>query len=235
MLVAVVTGASKGLGRQIAMVLSRQGYNVAVNYHRSKAEADDLVSSIGETAIAVKADVGDIGQVADMADMVYGKWGRIDALINNAGITKDVLLIKYNESDWDKVLNVNLKGCFNTVRLFTPLMIKTGGGHIINVSSYSGLRGKAGQPAYSAAKAAIIGLTYAMAKELAGHNIRVNAVVPGYMPTEMGEKANAAIKKAAADSILKKLSSPQEAAAFIAYLLTTSDITGQVFCLDSRI
>lgn len=235
MFVAVVTGASRGLGRQIALTLSKYGYNVAVNYLHSKTEAEEVVSAIGKAAIAVKADMGDIKQVATMAEMVYEKWGRIDALINNAGIAKDGMLIKYSESDWDEILRVNLKGCFNATKLFAPLMMKTGGGHIINISSYSGLRGKAGQAAYSASKAAVTGLTYTMAEEFSIHNIRVNAILPGYLPTEMGEKTESAMRKAGQDSLLKKLSSPQEAADFIIYLLTTRNITGQVFSLDSRI
>lgn len=230
-----MTGGSKGLGRETAITLADRGCNVALNYNRSKTEAATLVQGIGAAAIAVKADVGDLKQVIDMADIVCKKWGRVDALINNAGITRDGLLIKYKEADWDEVLRTNLKGCFNTIKAFVPLMIKSGGGHIINISSASGLKGKAGQAAYAASKAALIGLTYTMAEELGEYNIRVNAILPGYMPTAMGSEAEKAMEEAIEASVLKKLSGPCEAAAFISNFITTSSITGQIFRLDSRI
>lgn len=231
--VAVVTGGSRGLGREIAIALGKSGYNVAVNYLYSKEKADEVISKIGRNAVAIKADVSDTKQVEAMAEIIRKKWGGVYALINNAGAAKDNLLIKYEESDWDEVVKTNLKGCFNAVRAFVPLM--TGGGHIINISSYSGLRGKAGQTAYSASKAALIGLTYSLAKELGAHNIKVNCVLPGYMPTDMGRNAAKAMEDARKESILKSLSDPQKVAEFIYYLLTTEHITGQVFTLDSRI
>ncbi|GAB4411740.1 MAG: 3-oxoacyl-[acyl-carrier-protein] reductase [Thermodesulfovibrionales bacterium] len=233
--VAVVTGASRGLGREIVIALSSNGYNVAVNYCHSEKETEGIVRSIGEASMAVKADVGDLKQVREMADSVFKKWGRVDALINNAGLTKDGLLMRYSENDLDEVLRVNLKGCFNTVKSLTPLMIKSGSGHIINISSYSGLRGRIGQAAYSASKAAIVGLTYTLAKELGEYNIMVNAVLPGYMPTGMGKGAEKAMEKARDESITGCLSDPREVTGFITYLLSTKNITGQVFCLDSRI
>lgn len=231
--VAVVTGGSRGLGREIAIALGKSGYNVAVNYLYSKEKADEVISKIGKNAVAIKADVSDMNQVEAMAEIIKKKWSGVDSVINNAGITKDNMLIKYDESDWDEIIKTNLKGCFNTVRAFVPLM--TGGGHIINISSYSGLRGKAGQTAYSASKAALIGLTYSLAKELGAHNIKVNCVLPGYMPTDMGRNAAKAMEDARKESISKSLSDPQKVAEFIYYLLTTEHITGQVFTLDSRI
>ncbi|MEK6672419.1 MAG: 3-oxoacyl-ACP reductase family protein [Nitrospirota bacterium] len=233
--VAVVTGASRGLGREIALALGRQGYRIALNYIHSEKEASDVVLALGEPAIALKADVGILREVETMAGIISNRWGRIDAVINNAGIARDGLLIKYREEDWDEVVNTNLKGCFNTTKAFVPLMIKAGGGQIVNISSYSGLKGKAGQSAYSASKAALLGLTYTLARELAEYNIRVNALLPGYMPTDMGLNAMDAMKKASEESLLKKLSEPQDIAQFISYLLTTSNITGQVFNLDGRI
>jgi 3-oxoacyl-[acyl-carrier protein] reductase len=233
--VAVVTGASRGLGREIAFTLSRAGYHVAVNYHLSKKEADEVVRSMSLPAMAIKADVGDLREVGEMAKEVHEKWGRIDVLINNAGIAKDGLVIRYEEADWDEVMRVNLKGCFNTVKSFVPFMIASGGGHIIHISSYSGLRGKAGQAAYSASKASVIGLTVTLAKELAEYNIKVNTLLPGYMPTQMGSKATEAMKKASEESILGTLSNPEEVSGFIAFLVNTCTVTGQVFSLDSRI
>lgn len=235
MSVAVVTGASRGLGREIVMALANRGYSVAVNYLHSKVETETLIQDIGAAAMSVKADVGDPVQVRNMADIINKRWGRIDALINNAGIARDGLLIKYKEADWDEVLRVNLKGCFNTIRAFAPMMIESGGGHIINIASASGLKGKTGQAAYAASKAALIGLTYTMAKELGEYNIRVNAILPGYMPTTMGYEAEQAMEEAIENSVLRKLSDPIETAAFISNLIATSGITGQVLRLDSRI
>ena len=240
----MITGASRGLGREIALTLAKSGYNVAINYLASENDAKKAAHEIGDNAFLVKADVGDAKQVEEMADAVYRKWGRVDVLINNAGITKDSLMIKLKEAEWDEILRVNLKGCFNTIRAFSRVMIKTGrpgrlaeesGGHIVNISSYSGVKGKEGQTAYSASKAALLGLTYTAARELAGYNIRVNALLPGYMQTHMGMAAEKAMSKARADSISGSLSNPKEVAGFVEYLIKTNYITGQVFSLDSRI
>ncbi|HXX80473.1 MAG TPA: SDR family NAD(P)-dependent oxidoreductase [Thermodesulfovibrionales bacterium] len=233
--VAVVTGASRGLGREIAFTLSRDGYHVAVNYHRSKKEAEEVVRNMSFPSMAIKADVGNASEVEHMAREVYERWGRVDLLINNAGIAKDGLVIRYEECDWDEVMRVNLKGCFNAVKSFVPFMIPSGGGHIIHISSYSGLRGKAGQAAYSASKASIIGLTLSLSKELAEYNIKVNTLLPGYMPTQMGREAEEAMRKAAEESILGALSDPETVSEFVAFLANTCLITGQIFSLDSRI
>jgi 3-oxoacyl-[acyl-carrier protein] reductase len=236
MLVAVVTGASRGLGKRIAVTLGKSGYHVAVNYTRSKSEAEELVRSMDGHAIALKADVGNLYEVQKMAESIFQEWGRVDLLINNAGITRDGMLMKYREDDWNEVIRVNLTGVYNSVKSFAPLMVQSKReGHIVNISSSSGLRGKAGQAAYSASKAALIGLTKTLARELGGHHIRVNAVLPGYMATEMGREAGNAMRKAREDSMLNRLSDPDEVAGFIMYLVMTHTITGQVFCLDSRI
>lgn len=235
MRVAVVTGSSRGLGKEIALTLGKSGYNVAINYLASEKEAMKVADEIASDTLLIKADVGDIRQVEKIAEAVYERWGRVDVLVNNAGITRDGLMIKLKEEEWDEVLRVNLKGCCNTIRAFSHFMIKSGGGHIINISSYSGLKGREGQAAYSASKAAVLGLTYAAAKELAEYNIRVNALLPGYMQTEMGKASEKAMTTAKMESIAGKLSGPKDAAGFIVYLLKTDNITGQVFCLDSRI
>lgn len=235
MRVAVVTGASRGLGRQTAIALARAGYKVAVNYFHSPKEAEEVVHSIRFPAMGVKADVGSLSDVKEMAQKVYREWGRVDVLINNAGIVMDGVMMRYGEDEWDEVMRVNLKGCFNTVTSFVPLMIRSGGGHITNISSFSGLRGKAGQAAYSASKASIIGLTVTLAKELAQYNIRVNSVLPGYMPTDTGTHAESAMERAKEESVLHRLSDTEEVAGFITYLVATETITGQVFRLDSRI
>ena len=231
MRVAVVTGSSRGLGKEIALTLGKSGYNVAVNYLASEKEAMKVADEIASDSLLIKADVGDIKHVEKMAEAVYEKWGRVDVLVNNAGITKNSLMIKLKEEEWDEVLRVNLKGCCNTIRAFSHFMIKSGGGHIINISSYSGLKGREGQAAYSASKAAVLGLTYTAAKELAEYNIRVNALLPGYMQTEMGKASEKAMTTAKMESVTGKLSGPKDTAGFIVYLLTTDNITGQVFVL----
>lgn len=231
--VVVITGASRGLGRQMAVTLGKAGYHVGVNYNKSAREAEEVVRLAGDS-VAIKADVGNLPDVERMAEDIRRRWGRVDALINNAGITKDGLLIRYSEDDWDDVIRVNLKGCFNTAKSFVPLMIESGGGHIVNISSRS-WRGQIGQAAYSASKASILGLTSTLAMELAEYNIRVNSLLPGYMATDMGNRAEAAMMKAREESVIGSLSSPEGAAGFVMYLLSTQNITGQNFCLDSRI
>jgi len=233
--VALVTGAARGLGKQVALMLSAYGYSVAVNYVSSHKEADNLIKAMGNNSTALKADVGDITQVRAMTEEIQKTFGKLDVIINNAGITRDNLLLKQTEVEWDNVIRTNLKGCFNVTSALSPLMIQSGGGSIINISSYSGMKGKAGQSAYSASKAAILGLTVSAAQELSEYNIRVNAILPGYMMTEMGRMARKAVEDAEEKSVLKKLSQPREVADFILYLLATQNISGQVFSLDSRI
>lgn len=231
--VAVITGGAGGLGSELARAFYGNGYRIAVSYHASGRRVQELIAPMGGSAIALRADIGVYGDVTRMAETVARRWGRVDVLVNNAGITKDVLLVRHGEDDWDRVLGVNLKGAFNAVRAFAPLM--TAGGHIVNISSYSGVKGKEGQAAYSASKAALLGFTKSAAIELGEAGIRVNAVLPGYMATKMGESASRAMEKAREGSILHALSDPEEVARFIVYLAGTGNISGQVFCLDSRI
>ena len=231
--VAVITGGAGGLGSEIAKAFHENDYCVVINYFESGKQAREIFETMGGSVLTVKADVGNSDDVSAMAEHVYKKWGRVDVLVNNAGITKDALLIKQGEKDWDRIMNVNLKGAFNCIKAFAPLM--KDGGHVINISSYSGLKGKEGQAAYSASKAALLGLTKTAAVELAEHNIKVNAILPGYMPTKMGIKSKDALKMAREASLLNALSDPMEAARFIVYLANTENITGQVFCLESRI
>lgn len=232
---ALVTGASRGLGREIALALSRHGYEVVVNYLSSEVEAADVAAKAGGKSFAVRADVGNVREVEEMAYRIEGRFGNLDVVVNNAGITKDSLLVRQSESDWDRIIDTNLKGCFNIIRATAPLMKRSGGGHVLNISSYSGLKGKAGQPAYSASKSALVGLSHSAAYELAEYNIRVNVLLPGYMTTEMGASALKAMQHAREESISKKLSDPLEVAEFVVCLLNTNNITGQVFSLDSRI
>jgi len=233
--VALITGASKGLGRQMALALSEDGYSVTANYLSSPTEAASLIKTAGRGSVALRADVGDSRQVRAIAEEIKREFGRLDVIINNAGIAKDHLLLKQTELEWDNIIRTNLNGCFHVIRTLSPLMIESGGGHIINISSYSGLKGQAGQAAYSASKAALLGLTISAAQELSEYNIRVNAVLPGYMMTKMGAGAPKASEKAKNVNILKKLSQPREVAAFILQLVKTENISGQIFNLDSRI
>jgi 3-oxoacyl-[acyl-carrier protein] reductase len=140
--VALITGASRGLGKQLALTLSAHGFSIAVNYICSDKEADALVGRLGHNSVALRADVGDMKQVRDMAGKIEKAFGRLDIVINNAGITKDNLLLKQTEQEWDSILRTNLGGCFNIIKTMSPLMIQSGGGHIINISSYSGRREK---------------------------------------------------------------------------------------------
>jgi 3-oxoacyl-[acyl-carrier protein] reductase len=231
--VALVTGGAGGLGREIVFALVQSGCRVCVNYHRSREAADAFVAELGDKATAVHADVGDFGEVEYMARRAFDLWGRMDIVVNNAGIVRDALLVKQSEEDWDRVMAVTVKGAFNVLKACVPLM--KNGGHVVNISSYSGLKGKKGQAAYGASKAALLGLTKTAARELAPDNIRVNAVLPGYMPTGMGTTASGSLEQAKQESMLHCLSDPCEVAQFIAWLVTTKTITGQTFVFDSRI
>jgi 3-oxoacyl-[acyl-carrier protein] reductase len=233
--VAFITGGTGGLGSRVARKLWESGYRVAINYRENELEAKRLLIHMPEDAVALKADIGEFDEITRMAEEIGRRWKRLDVLVNCAGTTRDSLLVRQREEDWDDVIRVNLTGTFNVIRACAGLMKDSGGGHIINVSSYSGVKGKKGQTAYSASKAALLGLTYSAAAELAPFHIRVNAVLPGYMATEMGRKAGEAMTRAAEDSLLGRLSDPEEVASFIAHLVETRGITGQVFAVESRI
>jgi 3-oxoacyl-[acyl-carrier protein] reductase len=230
---AVITGGARGLGREITCVLHNSGYRVAINYLHSDGPAHELGEQFGNRALLFKADVGKYSEVSEMAECIKQHWGAVDVLVNNAGITMDALCIRQTEAEWDSIMQNNLKGAFNTTKAFAPLM--NGGGHIVNISSYAGIKGKSGQSAYSGSKAAILGLTRTAAIELAEYNIRVNTVLPGYMPTAMGMLAGKALAQARGESLLHALCDPAEVARFISFLIETETITGQTFCLDSRI
>ncbi|MFO0753073.1 MAG: SDR family NAD(P)-dependent oxidoreductase [Thermodesulfovibrionales bacterium] len=231
--VAVVTGGAGGLGREIVRAFFESGYRVVLTYHTSGASLAGLLGAMGDRVLPLKADVRSSGEVSAAAQEVLRRWERVDVLVNNAGITRDALLLRQREEDWDAVLAVNCKGAFNTIRAFAPLM--TAGGHIVNISSYSGLKGKEGQAAYSASKAALLGLTKTAAAELAEKDIRVNAVLPGYLPTAMGSGAAGAMERAREESLLHVLSDPGEAARFIVHIAGMRTLTGQVISMDTRI
>ncbi|MBI5049301.1 MAG: SDR family NAD(P)-dependent oxidoreductase [Nitrospirae bacterium] len=234
-MVCLITGSSRGLGKAIAMSFGRKGHQVVVHCKDKIKDAEEVVSQIKE-AIALKADAKNFTEVKNLIDIVIKKWGKIDVLINNAGITQESLLLKTTEKDFDNIITVNLKGPFNFIRAAAPYMIKQKSGHIINISSIAGMKGKAGLSAYSASKAGLIGLTLSTAKELGRYNIMVNAILPGYMLTDMGINSSDKAKETVLqESLLKKFSEPEKVAEFICHLSEISGITGQVFNLDSRI
>ncbi|MDH4028196.1 MAG: SDR family NAD(P)-dependent oxidoreductase [Nitrospirota bacterium] len=234
-MVCLVTGSSRGLGRAIAIALGAKGHSVAVHYHKSREAAEETASKINE-AMTLQADVRDHDGVKACVDTVIEKWGRIDVLVNNAGITKESLLIRTSAEDFDDIVDTNLKGPFNFIKAAARHMMKQKSGHIINISSCAGVKGKEGLSAYSASKAGLTGLTKTAAMELGRYNIMVNAVLPGYMLTDMGggstEKGRELALK---ESIVKEYSDPNNAAEFVCYLSQTKGVTGQVFNLDSRI
>jgi 3-oxoacyl-[acyl-carrier protein] reductase len=232
--VALITGGSGGLGGEIARALGGAGYRVAITYLHNRDGAEKAVRSLGEDASVLRVDVGEPEDVRNVVAFLHERWGRLDALINSAGVTEDTLLPRLCEGAWDEVMRVNLRGSFLAARECIPLMGAGGGGHIVNVSSRSGLSGKTGQGAYSASKAALFGLTRSLAAECGEANIRVNALLPGYMATEMGVAAEGALDEAWQRSFLGTLSVPEEAASFVLWLLSTTSVTGQTFVLDSR-
>ena len=235
----IITGASNGLGRAMALRFGREGWAVAVNYNTSKASADEVVAGIinsGGAAFAVKADVRIYSEVEAMVSETLSRFGRIDALINNAGTGTGSLMLKLSVEAWDDVIDTNLKGSFNTIKAVSRIMMKQRSGHVINISSILGLRGKTGQAAYSSSKAGLIGLTKAAAVELAPRGIQVNAILPGYMLTEMGAAASEkAREEAVQDNLLKRYSEPSEVADFVYNLTNMKAVSGQVFNLDSRV
>src|SRR5512135_918309 len=231
---AIVTGAARGIGRAICLELARQGCDIAFNYSRSSDQAVTLVSEIsglGRKAKAVAASVADPAAVESMVAEVKAEFGSVDYLINNAGITRDKLILRMTEKDWDEVLDTNLKGAFIFSKAVVPLMLKARFGSILNISSISGLTGIAGQANYSASKAGLIGLTKALAREVASRNVTVNALALGMIATDMTGALTEEYKAKVISSIpLGRLGNVEEVAAIVAFLLSDHAryITGQV-------
>ena len=237
--VIVITGASRGLGRALALRFAEAGFRVVVNYLHSKDSADEIVKEIfnkGGEALSFSADVRSPEDVKSIITSIYEQWGTIDILINNAAITRDNILPKLTSEDWKETIDTNLTGPFNTIRAASKYMIKRKRGHIINISSWSGVKGRSGQAAYSASKAGLIGLTRSIALELGRFNIQVNAVIPGFMKTDMTKDLPESVKdKIVSSNILNREQDMAEVVEFIYNLSKMNNVSGQIFNLDSRI
>lgn len=235
---ALVTGASRGIGKEIAKTLAAEGAYVIVNYNGSREAAEQVVSEIkeqGGEAESYGCNVSDFSAVEEMIKAVVGKQGRLDILVNNAGITRDNLIMKMKEEDFDSVLAINLKGTFNTAKHVARQMLKQKSGCIINISSVSGVMGNAGQANYAASKAGVIGLTKSLARELASREIRVNAIAPGFIETDMTEKLSDSVVEAGKAQIpFGRFGNPKEVANAVKFLASddASYITGQVLHVD---
>jgi len=237
-LVALVTGASTGIGKAISLKLAKDGYHVVVNYIGPQEDADAVVALIkedGGSASHIMCDVTKYDAVEEMMKATIKEFGGIDLLVNNAGITRDQLMLRMSEKDFDLVIDVNLKGAFNCVKHVTRSMFKRRRGCIVNISSVIGLTGNIGQVNYGASKAGIIGMTKSLAREFAARNIRVNAVAPGFIDTEMTSVLADDVKQTIVDKIpLNKLGTPEDIANTIAFLASNNAkyITGQVLAID---
>ena len=235
--VAIVTGASRGIGEAIAKQLSSCGAKIiliARNSDQLVAVKETIISN-GGIAESIAGDVSNLNSISEIVTNTIDKWGRIDILVNNAGIARDNIIMRMKEDDWDSVMNINLKGCFNGIKSVARPMIKNKAGRIINITSVIGQIGNAGQSNYAASKAGIMGLTKSMAKELGSRNITVNAVAPGYITTDMTNELNDEVKDQMKSSIpLGRLGTPDDVANLVCFLASDEAgyITGQTFNVD---
>jgi 3-oxoacyl-[acyl-carrier protein] reductase len=236
--VAVVTGASRGIGRAIVLELANRGAQVVVNYNRSADAAAAVVAAIeadGGQATAVQADVSDFSQAQALIQAAVKAYGRLDVLVNNAGVTRDQLILMMKEEDWDTVVRVNLKSMFNTCKAAARVMLRQRYGRIVNISSVSGIAGQGGQTNYSAAKAGVIGFTKSLAKELGSRHVTVNVVAPGLIPTDLtADLAEELCQKAIDLTPLGRLGRAEEVAYAVAFLASdeAAFITGAVLPVD---
>ncbi|MFP5503440.1 MAG: 3-oxoacyl-[acyl-carrier-protein] reductase [Candidatus Sericytochromatia bacterium] len=235
--VAIVTGGSRGIGKAIALRLAEAGCKVVINYARNAEAAEATRAAIegaGGTALILQGDVADPATAEALVKAATETWGRLDVVVNNAGITKDGLLVRMKDEDWNAVLQTDLSSAFYLTRAASKVMMKARAGRIINITSVVGLIGNAGQANYAAAKAGLVGLTKAVAKELASRNILVNAVAPGFIASEMTEAMTEEAKQGSLAAIpLGRYGQPEEIAAMVHFLATEAGyVTGQVFCVD---
>jgi 3-oxoacyl-[acyl-carrier protein] reductase len=235
---ALVTGAAKGIGKAIALKLADEGANVIINYASSDQAAQELVGIIeakGVKAVAMKGDVSNAEQAENLVNQAILQFGSVDILINNAGITKDNLLLRMKEEDWDRVMEVNLKGTFLMTKLVGKTMLKKRYGKIVNITSIVGLMGNAGQANYAASKAGVIGLTKSVAKEFASRGINVNAVAPGFIKSDMTDSLNEEVVKNYLQNIpLGSLGEPEDVANAVVFLCSEESryMTGQILSVD---
>jgi 3-oxoacyl-[acyl-carrier protein] reductase len=234
----LVTGGSRGIGKSIALTLSKLGANVAITYSRSAVAANDVVKEMegnGVKGMALQADATDFSKAEEVVSTVVEKWGSLEVLVNNAGITQDNLILRMSEENWDTVISTNLKSVFNYSKAVTKPMMRARGGSIINIGSVVGISGNAGQSNYSASKAGLIGFTKSFAKELSSRNIRANVVAPGYILTEMTEKLDEKVLNAIKqETPLGRAGEPEEVSNVVAFLASdlSSYITGEVIRVD---
>ncbi len=236
--VALITGATRGIGKQIAIKLAKEGYDIAINYRKENEELANAKAEIEKNnvkCLAVQGDVSNFDDTKRLVDEVINEFGVIDVLVNNAGITKDMLILRMQKEDFESVINVNLTGTFNVTKNVVPYMMKKRNGRIINISSVVGISGNAGQTNYSASKAGIIGFTKSLAKEVASRNILVNAVAPGFIETDMTSALKDDVKAEIAKNIpLRRMGTAEDVANVVKFLASddSSYITGQVISVD---
>lgn len=235
---AIVTGGSMGIGTAVALGLAAEGCNVAINYRRHDSEATEVVRQIealGCRGLAVKADVSDFKDAHDMVETVQKEFGSLDILVCNAGINWDGVMWKMSEEQWDKVINVNLKGYFNYNRAAAEVFVAQKGGKIVNISSINGIRGKFGQTNYAASKGGEIAMSKSLARELGKFNVNVNVVAPGMVMTEMARKIPPEfLNKAVDETVLGRISTPEDCANVVVFLCSdrSRHITGEVIQVD---
>lgn len=232
--VAIVTGGSRGIGRAIVKLLAEAGFNVAFSYASNQAAADEVVAmakGLGVEALAVKADSSNPAEAQALVEQAHKQFGRVDALVNNAGITRDGLLMRMSDEDWEKVIDTNLAGAFYTCRAASRIMLKQRSGAIVNISSVVGVFGNAGQANYAASKAGLIGFSKSIAKEFGSRGVTVNVVAPGFIETDMTESVPK--DKLLAHIPLGRLGEPEDIAKAVLFLITSGNyITGQVIHVD---
>lgn len=235
---AIVTGGSLGIGAAIALDLAENGANVALNYRKHADEANAIaekIKAMGRKALAVQADVSSFEDASRMVENVREEFGGLDILVCNAGVNRDGVIWKMAEEQWDTVLDIDLKGCFNYARHVAPIFKEQGSGKIVNITSINGLRGKFGQSNYSAAKAGVIGFTKALARELGRYSVNVNALAPGLIETDMVKQAPEKVREMAlAEIVLGRLGKPEEVAWVVTFLCSerARHITGHVISVD---
>lgn len=230
----IVTGGAKGIGKAIALKFADEGANIVLNYKSTSPEAVRTeIEGKGVKCLTVQADVSKADEAQKLVDAAIAEFGGVDVLVNNAGITRDTLLMRMSEEDFDAVINTNLKGCFNMMKAVNKIMMKQRSGAIINMSSVIGLAGNIGQVNYAASKAGVLGMTYSVAKELASRNITCNAIAPGMIATDMTDVLSDKMKEQILANIpLKRLGQPEEIADAALFLAKAKYITGQVITVD---